>query len=306
MFVFRRVGILLLGALFAALAGCSLVSITYNNAAFFAVWGADAYFGLSSAQSSDLRARLDRMFAWHRAEQMREYASFLAKVQARVQGPIDGNDMAWLYAESRKRYQLVVDMAAPDAAALALTLRPEQIDRLEQRFARTDQAYADSDVNVPLTQARERSVRDTLKGVEKWLGSLDESQKSRLRARAAELPFEPRLSHEEYVRRHREMIALLRAGLSGEPESRRLLEAGLRRSLGRWQEGQSAAHAEFIARQTAAYQRFFAEAATLATPTQREHATERLQYYIDEIGALSGASPKASSSSAQVMSTTRP
>ena len=31
-------------------------------------------------------------------------------------------------------------------------------------------------VDVPLTQARERSVRDTLKGVEKWLGSLDESE----------------------------------------------------------------------------------------------------------------------------------
>lgn len=288
--VIRRASLLLLGAFFASLVGCSLVSITYNNAAFFAVWGADSYFSLSSAQSTDLRARLDRQFAWHRANQMPEYASFLGNVQARVQEPIDANDMAWLYGESRKRYLLVVDAAAPDAAALALTLRPEQIDRLEQRFARTDQEYADSDVNVPLAQARERSVRDTLKGVEKWLGSLDESQKSRLRARAAELPFEPRLSHEEYVRRHREMIALLRAGIAGEAESRQRLETGLRRLLGRWQEGQSAAHAEFIGRQTAAYQRFFAEAATLATPTQRQHATARLQYYIDEISALAAPS----------------
>ena len=271
----------------ALLAGCSVVSITYNNAPLLAVWGGDAYFSLTSAQTADLRARLDQRFAWHRAEQLPDYARFLEQLQARIQGPVSSADIAWLYAESRERFHVVVDAVAPDAAALAMTLRPDQIDRLERRFARNDQDFAYSDVNVPIEQARERSIQDSLKSVEKWLGKLDELQRKRLRALAAELPLEPRLTHQEYLRRHRELIELLRAGIVGGAESRHDLEEGLRRNIGRWQKGQSAAHAEFIEHQTAAYHRFFAEAANLATPAQRAHATARLKYYIDEINALS-------------------
>ena len=297
-----RAASLLLGVPFALLAGCSWVSITYNNAPLLAVWGGDAYFSLTSAQAADLRARLDRRFAWHRVEQLPDYARFLEQLQTRIQGPIDDSDIAWLYAESRKRFHVVVDAVAPDAAALASTLRPEQIDRLERRFARNDQDFADADVNVPIEQARKRSIQDSLKSVEKWLGRLDEPQRKRLRALAAELPLDPRLTHEEYVRRHRELIELLRGGLAGGSESRRDLETGLRRIVGRWQEGQSAAHADFIGHQTAAYHRFFAEAANLATPAQREHATARLQHYLDELTALAGQSSARSAPAKQAVS----
>ena len=273
-------------ALLVLIAGCSLVSVGYNNASMLTVWGSNRWFSLTSAQEADLRNRFEPLLAWHRATQLPDYATFLSRVQTRLHGRIEDADVEWLYAESRKRFRLVVDAAAPDAAALALTLRPEQIDRLESRFARTDQEFAVSDVHVPPTEARERFVADAVKGVERWLGTLDDAQRKRLRALAMEMPFEPRLMLDDYIRRHRDLIELLRSGISRGAESRPAMESGLRRIIGRWQEGQSAAYGDYIKRQTAAIQHFFAEAMNLATAGQRRHATERLQDYIDELLTL--------------------
>ena len=284
----RACAAFLLAALVVLTAGCSLVSVGYNNASMLAVWGSDRWFSLTSAQEADLRKRLEPLLAWHRATQLPEYASFLSRVQVRLQGRIEDADVEWLYAESRKRFRLVVDAAAPDAAALVLTLRPDQIDRLESRFARTDREFAASDVDVPPSEARERFVADTIKGAERWLGSLDAAQRKRLRALAMEMPFEPRLMLEDYMRRHRDLIELLRSGIARGAESRPAMESGLRRILGRWQEGQSAAYGDYIKRQTAAFQHFFAEAMNLATAGQRRHAIERLQHYIEELLALAG------------------
>ena len=91
---------------------------------------------------------------------------------------------------------------------------------------------------------------------------------------------------DDYIRRHRDLIELLRSGISRGAESRPAMESGLRRIIGRWQEGQSAAYGDYIKRQTAAFQHFFAEAMNLATAGQRRHATERLQDYIDELLTL--------------------
>lgn len=277
-------------ALLAWLAGCSLVSLGYNNASLLAVWGSNRWFSLTSAQESDLHARLEPLLAWHRVVQLPDYAVFLTRLQTRIQRRVEVADVAWLYAETRKRFHVVVDAVAPDAAALVLTLRPDQIDRLESRFARTDQEFATSDVDVPQAEARERFVGDSVKSVERWLGKLDEPQRKRLRALAMDMPFEPRLMHEDYVRRHRDLIELLRSGIAGGQESRTAVESSLRRIIGRWQEGQSAAHADYNLRQTAAFHRYFAEAINLATAEQRRHASERLQEYIDELLALAGQS----------------
>ena len=284
----RRAATVLAVALFGFVAGCSLVSIGYNNASLLAVWGSNRWFALTSAQESDLRTRLEPLLAWHRTVQLPDYALFLTRLQVRIQGRVEVADVAWLYAEARQRFHVVVDAVAPDAAALVLTLRPDQIDRLESRFARTDQEFATSEVDVPSAESRERFVGDSIKSVERWLGKLDELQRKRLRALAMDMPFEPRLMHEDYVRRHRELIELLRSGIAGGQESRTAVESGLRRIIGRWQEGQSAASADYNQRQTAAFHRYFAEAINLAQPEQRRHATERLQEYIDELLSLAG------------------
>ena len=282
----RRIATIVAVALAAFAAGCSLLSATYNNGISLAAWQANSWFSLSSAQDADLRARLEPLVAWHRTRQLDEYADFLALVQSRIQRRVEPADVSWLYAETRKRFKVLVDAAAPDAAALALTLTNAQVDRMEKRFASRRKDFVADEVDVDPATAREKFVEQRIESVERWLGNLDEFQRLRLTVIAMEMPNEPRLMLEDRARRHREITSLLRSGVGGGPEASSALEEGLKRIFGGWNDGRTPAYAEYANRQTAAMQRYFADAMNMANDRQRRHATQKLQGYIDELRRL--------------------
>ena len=287
----RRVATIVAVALAIAAGGCSLLAATYNNGVSLAAWQANSWFSLSSAQDGDLRARLEPLVAWHRSSQLDEYADFLARVQARIQRRIEAADVAWLYAETRKRFGVLVDAAAPDAAALALTLTSAQIDRLERKFASRRKEFVENEVDVPFAIAREKFVEKRLESVERWLGSLNEGQRQRLSTIAMEMPYEPRLMLDDRARRHRDITSVLRSGLARAPDAKVSLEEGLKRIFGQWNETRTPSFAEYADRQAAAMHRYFAEAMNLATDKQRRHATQKLQGYIEELRRLARESP---------------
>ena len=278
-------------ALAALAAGCSLLSATYNNGVSLAAWQANSWFSLSSAQDADLRARLERLVAWHRTQQLDEYADFLARVQSRIQRRIEAADVAWLNAETRKRFKVLVDAAAPDAAALALTSTNAQVDRVDKKFASRRKDFVDNEVDVAPAVAREKFIEQRLESVERWTGNLDDGQRQRLTALLMDIPYEPRLIIDDRARRHRDITSALRAGVGRGPEGKAALEDGLKRIFGRWDEGRTPVYAEYAERHNAAMNRYFAEAMNLATDKQRRHATQKLQGYIDELRRLAREVP---------------
>ena len=282
----RRIATIVAVALATFAAGCSLLSATYNNGISLAAWQANNWFSLTSAQDGDLRARLEPLLAWHRGQQLEEYADFLAQVQSRIQRRVEPSDVAWLYAETRKRFKILVDAAAPDAAALALTLTSAQVDRMEKKFASRRKEFVSDEVDVAPAAAREKFVEQRLESVERWLGNLDEGQRLRLTVAAMEIPYEPRLMLEDRTRRYREITSLLRSGVGRGPEARAALEEGLKRIFSGWNEGRTPVYAEYADRQTAAMHRYFADAMNMANDRQRRHATQKLQGYIDELRRL--------------------
>lgn len=282
----RRIATIVALAIVTFVAGCSLLSATYNNGVSLAAWQANSWFSLSSAQDADLRARLEPLVAWHRGQQLDEYADFLARVQSRIQRRIDATDLVWLNAETRKRFKVLVDAAAPDAAALALTLTSAQVDRAEKKFASRRKEFVEKEVDVTPAAAREKFVEQRLESVEKWIGDLEDGQRQRLTAMLMEVPYEPRLILDDRARRHRDITTVLRAGAGRGPEGKAALEEGLKRIFGRWDEGRTLVYAEYAERHNAAMNRYFAEAMNLATDKQRRHATQKLQGYIDELRKL--------------------
>ncbi|HXF65476.1 MAG TPA: DUF6279 family lipoprotein, partial [Burkholderiales bacterium] len=119
---------LLLALALAVLAGCSLVRLGYGQLDLLAAWTADEYFELDADQKDEFRARFARLHEWHRAEQLPDYAAFLAEARARVLRGLEERDIAWFVDGLRARYRALVERGADDAAALLLTVRPEQLE----------------------------------------------------------------------------------------------------------------------------------------------------------------------------------
>src|SRR4051812_1079650 len=106
----------------AVFAGCTGLRLGYQQADIILTFRANSYFDLERDQRREFSKRLDRLLAWHRAEQLPEYAAFLTTAIEKAQNGLKAEDVAWFAEGFRARYRIVVNRGADDAADLLATL----------------------------------------------------------------------------------------------------------------------------------------------------------------------------------------
>ena len=94
-----------------SLAGCNLLYVGYSQLDTYATWYADEYFDLDLRQKQEFRTRFDRLHAWHRYEQLPDYAAFLAETKGRVERGMTRSDFLWAVGSVQERYRTEIGRA---------------------------------------------------------------------------------------------------------------------------------------------------------------------------------------------------
>jgi hypothetical protein len=285
-------------ALALLLAGCSVMRLAYSQAPTLAYWWIDGYVDLDEAQSVKLRDGLDRWFEWHRRAELPRYATLLARAQREVMEPSLSPDQlcAWR-DEAARRLDAALEEATPMAAALMLTLTPEQIRHMERKLAK-DGVELKHEFAQPDRSARAKaSFRRTLERYENLYGKLDEAQRAKLAELLAASPFDADRWLAERERRNRDLIAMLtsvsaagrdvdaaRANAQAQAAVRALAESQLRSPRPDYRAYQQRLTQENCALASAMH--------NLTTPVQRQHARDKLKGWEDDVRLIAaGATP---------------
>jgi hypothetical protein len=197
-------------ALALLLAGCSVVRLAYGQAPTLAYWWIDGYVDLDDAQSTKLRDSLDRWFDWHRRTELPRYATLLSRAQREVMEPSLSPDQlcAWR-DEATRRLDAALDEATPMAAALMLTLTPEQIRHMERKLAKDGTELRRDFAQPDRSERAKASFKRTLERYENLYGKLDDAQRAKLAELLAASPFDADRWLAERERRNRDLIAML-------------------------------------------------------------------------------------------------
>ena len=167
-------------------AGCSSVRLGYNNADTLLYYTLDKYLDLNPAQEELARDSIKGLLAWHRATQLDGYAQLIHAAGRRVEGQIAPDDVLALNLEMNRRLVAIGERAAPDLAALALTLQASQLERAAKKFADDDararREVADGDASV------EHRVGRSIERADDWFGSVTRQQEALIRAAIAQRP----------------------------------------------------------------------------------------------------------------------
>ena len=278
----RRLARLLLAAGLLLLGGCSTLQLGYNNADALLTWRADSYFDLDPPQRHDFRERLDRLLAWHRREQLPDYARFVKAAVERARGGLRREDLLWFVDGFKLRYRAIVERGAVDAAEVLATLTPEQIRHLAAEFARTNRRFAaEHELDDSLdTQKRARNQR-VLQQITDWTGSLSRTQEQRIEGLLEAVPLFEHLRQQDRMRRQREFLDLLRLRTS-----RAEFAARLRAWLLDWEAGRAPEFERLMTEVTERRIEFYLAVERLLTPAQRERALKRLAGFGDDFRAL--------------------
>ncbi len=283
-----HVRLLLCTLLLPLLAGCSMVQLGYGQLDTLAGWRAQDYFDLDPAQRDSFNQRFVRLQAWHRSEQLPDYARFLTETRNRAERGLQAEDILWLIDGIKARYAAIAARAAPDAAELLAGLTPAQIDHLRKELDKGNRKFLrDNRSNESAENRRQAQNRRTLNQLRDWVGTLSAEQEQRITELMRELPLIDRLRHEDRLRRQKEFLALLETR-NGD---RAAFSTRLRDWLVNWEQGRPPALARAFEDSWKKRAAFYAAVDGMLTPAQRSHLLRRLQNYSEDFIALAGEGP---------------
>ena len=178
----RRWALVLLLA--AALGGCG-IGLVYPRLDTLGTWYVEGLVSLDDTQSTELERMLEARLDWHRDSELVRYATFLRGMSDSVQRRTDAGTWREAARQAEVFWRDLGAGLAPVAVALGPTLTDEQVDELLRSLAEQDDEEWEEYADRTPQQRIERRQKSWRRGIERYTGRLDASQRALVNARAA-------------------------------------------------------------------------------------------------------------------------
>ncbi|MEO6276713.1 DUF6279 family lipoprotein [Roseateles sp.] len=177
----KRLATLLCLLAVLAVAGCSSVTLAYQQLPLLAGLWADNYLDLDSAQRTQLKAQLQAWQAWHRREELPQWQALLRQAHAAMDDGVTQDELLALERGARASAERSLQHAAPLAAPLLAGLKPEQWQRLQRKMDEKTAEWRDKQTGKGGPAERGKRYVSNL---ERWLGDLDHAPRKEARSDA--------------------------------------------------------------------------------------------------------------------------
>lgn len=268
-----------------------MARLGYNNAETVSYFWLNRYVGFDADQKPWVKKEIAGLVAWHRRTQLQEYVPLLAEAQQRVYKPVTEAELAGDYEKIRRFIALMIDHATPALADLALSLRPEQIASIEQKFDSNNESFRNDHMRGDVGARQRSRFRRTMKQAEHWFGRFSEEQEDQIRQLSDARPLDSELVLADRMQRQAEMIELLRR-IEAEKPAREAAIALIRQYVaGAMDHFGDPEFQAYFEKYRASQVRMIAAIINGATAAQKEHFVQALQDWIDDFQTLSRLDP---------------
>lgn len=180
--LFKRLATLLALIMALGLAGCSSLTLAYNQLPFLGGWWIDSYLDLDSAQQTRMKEQLRAWQTWHRRDELPQWVALLRQAGAALDnGTITADELLALERAGRASLERCLQHAAPLAAPVLADLRPQQWAHLQKKMEEKRIEWRERNTGPDGQEDRGKRYVTTL---ERWLGDLDRSTRRQARAEA--------------------------------------------------------------------------------------------------------------------------
>jgi Family of unknown function (DUF6279) len=125
----------------ASLSSCSAARLGYNSAPSLVAWWLDGYLDFDAEQSAKVRTELDALIAWHRKEELPQFAATLKNLRSAVAQPLTPEQVCSLYTFTLVRTEGTAERMVAAVAALAPTLQPTQLEHMARQFDKRNREW---------------------------------------------------------------------------------------------------------------------------------------------------------------------
>ena len=216
----------------ALLPACSAIKIAYNQAPDLTYWWLDSYLDFNGQQTPKLRDEINKLFAWHRANQLPKVASLLQKTQALLPGAVGPEQACATFDEVRGLYNAIIDKGLPAVSELVTSLDAEQLQHLERKYQKNNDAYVRDYITGKPDERDAKRLKQAVQRSEMIYGKLDDAQIAAIQRAIQKSSFNAVLGLKERQRRQKDAIDIL-AKLSSDKPNPQQVQTALRAYLER-------------------------------------------------------------------------
>ncbi len=193
----------------AVLAGCSRVTLLYDNAGWMAArWTADLLDADSSQQAS-WQTHFDQILAQHQQQLLPEIIGLLAAAEKQVQNGTDDRQLACLFTSAESTYKRHAALLVPAAVNVLRNTKPQQVTHLREELAERNRDYRERMIFDDPDQQLNARVERYQERIESWVGDLTSAQEDMIRREVIALPDIAASWLDYREERQAELIALL-------------------------------------------------------------------------------------------------
>jgi hypothetical protein len=265
--------------------GCSALRIGYGTAPNLVYWWLDRYVDFGGAQVERVHGAINQWFGWHRRDQLPDYAALLARAEVEVLGDTTPARACEWQADLIQRAEVAFDHAVPAAAEIMLTITPEQVTHIEQRYAQVNKDFADDYLQPDPVKRATATLNRTVERAETLYGRLDDGQRARMSAALARSPFDPELWLAERRSRQRDALDVLRQLIQGKA-TREQAMAALRAYAQRIEHSPHEPYRRYTERLSEFNCAFAATLHNGMSAAQRRHAAQTLAGWEGDLRAI--------------------
>jgi hypothetical protein len=285
--LFQRARLLLLVALMVVAAGCSTIRFTYNHGDTLLYWWLNAYLDLDSDQSDWVKKDIDNLFQWHRSTQLRDYAGLLTKMQRQMgDGNVTQEELLSDYRDIKARTELLAFKALPQLADLAMSIKPDQIGQMEQKFAKNNDKFRREFMSGSVEDQHKARFKKAMDQFSLWFGGFSREQEAQLRRASDARPLDNEIWLQERILRQKKIVSLLRRVHDQKLNKEQTMSAvhdTLREFFDRMDAPERKAFFDAYVDNTS---KFIVTAIKMTTPEQKAHAQKRMQGWINDFNTL--------------------
>jgi hypothetical protein len=276
---------LLLAAALAVSACSTGVRVGYAYADTLVLYTIDGYVGLTPEQDQLVRDRAAALVVWHRSTQLRDYAQLIESARRRIEGPVTAADVLAFNQSIDARLMTLGDRAAPDLAQLALTLSPQQLDRLRRKLAADNSKARRELVQVTGKENLDERVRKVAERADFWFGRLTREQLELVRASIERYPGKAGWWIDERERRQRDLLVVLQR-IQSERPAEAVATGWLRAYFAQLQSSSDAERRREFDQFRTENAELIAQLINSATPEQKAALSRRLGSFAEDFIAL--------------------
>lgn len=251
----------------------------YNNFDLLILNRIDYYINLRSDQEGLLRNTIRFYHNWHRKNELPRYIATLTEIQAKADS-WNRDDVHWLFRSLDEHRNRLIEHQIPHAARFLTTLSNEQIEHLKERLRESNEKLIER-----LSMSREERLQEryekTLERLEDIFGTLTPEQKRRIQLLSSTLPdvMPERLRYRERI--HTKFIEFI---MSKPPADQ--IESQLREWLIEQRHRLAPEYGRILKQWQIAAVNMMIELNNIMTPENRQHASLRINSWIQDIREL--------------------